>query len=388
MLNRWAAVVRSGGVGDNLIAASVLRPLKRMGYMTEVISGPPNHVVFHNNPFMDKLAVKLVGRDIPKDDPPAWQKWFEGRSHEYDVFVHASHSCEGRHALFKHMTGFWWSPEYRRKMCAGSYLETVHDLACIPHEWGPLFFPTDEERDFALVTKNKIGPFILWVLSGTRVDKVYPYAPQVVARIVKEVGAPVVLMGGPHQKEELMSKSIVDYVELVNGSRKGVHRAIPSGDDASLCWPLRTSLSFALSADLVVTPDTGTAWAVAFEPMPKIVLVSHASAENITKHWRNTTTLHADPDRVPCWPCHRLHDDQSTCVPNKDDNGAACVSDISVDRLVETVAEAWSKREKVPQVVREPGWAIDLEGGGRRWSSGVQELSRVGSEEDRVSARL
>jgi hypothetical protein len=100
-------------------------------------------------------------------------------------------------------------------------------------------------------------------------------------------------------------------------------------------------LSLALTADLVVTPDTGTAWAVAFEPMPKIVMVSHASAENITKHWVNTTTLQADQNRVPCFPCHRLHNDPSTCVSNKEGNGAACISDISVDRLVQTVAERW-----------------------------------------------
>jgi ADP-heptose:LPS heptosyltransferase len=99
-----------------------------------------------------------------------------------------------------------------------------------------------------------------------------------------------------------------------------------------------------MMADLVVTPDTGTAWAVAMEQMPKIVMVSHASAENITKHWVNTTTLHADPQRVPCWPCHRLHNDISTCVPDKDvGKGAACMGDISVETVVQAVDKAWSK---------------------------------------------
>ena len=104
--------------------------------------------------------------------------------------------------------------------------------------------------------------------------------------------------------------------------------------------------------DLVVTPDTGTAWAVAFEQMPKIVMVSHASQENITKHWINTTTLHADRHRVPCWPCHRLHDDISTCIPNKQNNGAACISDISVETLVQTVAEKWDRSRNVVHLVQ------------------------------------
>jgi ADP-heptose:LPS heptosyltransferase len=343
-MKRWAAISRFGGIGDNLIAGSPLRALKRMGYMTEVISGEPNHVVYLNNPYIDKLTVKRPDTELPKDDLYGWQKWFEGRANEYDIFIQASHSCEGRHALFKTMTSFYWSPEYRRKICAGSYLETVHDIGNVPYEFGPLFYRSDEEIKNALETKKKIGDrFILWVLSGTRIDKVYSYAPMAIARIIKEVKAPVVLMGGPTEIERSMAEAIRDHVDLTNSGREQLHLAFPDRTDPSKCWPLRTSLSFACAADLVITPDTGLAWAVALEPMPKIVMVSHASVENITKHWVNTVTLHADPKRVPCWPCHRLHDDPSTCVVNKEGSGAACISDISIDTIVENTARLWRK---------------------------------------------
>jgi ADP-heptose:LPS heptosyltransferase len=306
-----------------------------------MITNEGNHVLYHHNPYIDKLTVKQTDRDLPQNDLVAWQKWFESRAHESDIFVHASHSMEGRHAVFKAMTSFWWPVEYRRKICAGSYLETIHDLVGVPYDFAPLFHASPEEWAYALQTKARMGPrFILWVLSGTRIDKVYPYAPMAIARIIREIGAPVLLMGGPSDKEHSMAIAIRDHVEAVNSNRDGLHLAIPEGS-GDKCWPLRSALSMALTADLVVTPDTGTAWAVAFEPMPKIVMVSHASAENITKHWINTTTLHADPVRVSCWPCHRLHDDPSTCVENKEKNGAACISDISVERLVQTVAEQW-----------------------------------------------
>jgi hypothetical protein len=104
------------------------------------------------------------------------------------------------------------------------------------------------------------------------------------------------------------------------------------------------------------------------------VMVSHASVENITKHWVNTTTLHADPNRVPCWPCHRLHDDPSTCVVNKEENGAACISDVSVENLVRTVAQTWNSganvihAEKIFTMAHQPkpaGWQIP---GGERLS--------------------
>lgn len=346
-MNRWACVARLGGVGDNLIAASVLAPLKRMGYMTEVIAAEGNHVVYLNNPHIDKLSVKNAERDLPQNDMMGWQKWFESRANEYDVFVHASNSCEGRHALFASMTSFWWPQDYRRKLCAGNYLETVHDIAGVPYEFGPLYFSSDEEKKNTADVKKTIGDkAICWIVSGTRIDKVYPYSTVAIARIIKEVGVPVVLMGGPSEKEHSMVTAIRDNVVIQNGSREGLHLAVPAaGGEKS--WPLRVSLSFVQGCDMVISPDTGPAWAVAFEPMPKVIMVSHASVENITKHWINTTTLHGDPDRVPCWPCHRLHDNPSTCVQNAQGNGAACISDISVEKLVSTVAKIWTEQRNV-----------------------------------------
>lgn len=348
MTKRWAGIARFGGIGDNLIAASPLKALKRLGYMTEVITNEPNHVVFQNNPYLDRLTLKKPDKDLPQGDMNAWQQWFLSRSNEYDVFIHASHSCEGRHAFFRSMTDFWAPAPYRRSRAAGSYLETVHDIAEIPHDFGPLFWPTAEEWSHNYLTLAKLGleRYMVWVLCGTRIDKVYPYSTQAIPRIIKEVGCPVILMGGPLEKEHKMAAEIKAEVERTNSTRQMLHLAVPtvSGEKA---WPLRTSLTMALGADLVVAPDTGTAWAVAFEAMPKIILHSHASKENITKHWVNTTSLHADQDRVPCWPCHRLHDGPETCVENKEKNGAACISDIPVETLVAAVAAKWTRSAEV-----------------------------------------
>jgi ADP-heptose:LPS heptosyltransferase len=93
MTKSWACVARLGGIGDNLMAASVFAPLKRLGYMTEIITSPPNHVVFHHNPFLDKLSVKLDG-DLPQNDQAAWTQWFRARANEYGLFANLSHSCE------------------------------------------------------------------------------------------------------------------------------------------------------------------------------------------------------------------------------------------------------------------------------------------------------
>ena len=168
-MNRWAAVARFGGIGDNLVAGSVLRSLKRMGYMCEMISSPPYHTVFLHNPFIDKLSVKVVDRDLPQGDVVAWQKWIESRAREYDIFFHASHSMEGRHSVFRNMTEFYLPVDYRRKRCSGNYIETAHEIAGVPLEIGPLFFTSDEEKENALAVKRQVGErCIAWIVSGTR----------------------------------------------------------------------------------------------------------------------------------------------------------------------------------------------------------------------------
>src|SRR6266550_116433 len=87
---KWACICRLGGVGDNLVAASVLRPLKRLGYMNEFISEDPQYIVLENNPFLDKLSVKHGAADIPQHDMHLWQKWFDMRSREYDFLPNGS----------------------------------------------------------------------------------------------------------------------------------------------------------------------------------------------------------------------------------------------------------------------------------------------------------
>lgn len=349
-MSRWAGIMRMGGIGDNLIAASVLRPLKRLGYQTEMITSDTAKVVYHNNPYIDKLTIK-TDADVPKGD--AWHPWYMSRAKEYDIFAHLSHTCEFRHALFTTQTAFWWRPEYRRALCAGSYLETVHDIVGVAHDFGPLFFPTEEETTRAQRTKSEQigGDYIAWVLSGSRIDKTYPYTPMVICRIIKELGLPVVMLGIGGQQFE-MAKRIETDVKRTNSTTKGLHLAL-SPENADLGgaqhFGVRRSLTLAQNASLVVTPDTGVAWAVAMEQMPKVVLHSHASVENIAKHWVNTTSLHADRTRVPCWPCHRLHNDPSTCVPNKDGgNAAACISDISVEQVLTAIDNGLNRHKVVP----------------------------------------
>lgn len=341
----WICVCRFGGIGDNLICASPLRPLKRLGYKIELLTDHKHGVIYQNNPFIDKLTI-LPDKHIPSG--PGWNEWFERRAKEYEQFFHLSHTCEGRHALNIGTAGFWWPAAYRRKLCAGSYLETVHDICGVAYDFGPLFFPTEEELTRARATRDEQvkGHYLGWVVSGSRIDKVHPYGGMAIARIIRELGVKVVMFGAGGTQFEY-AKEVHEHVKRQNGTDEGLHLCLspeasdPGGDKH---WSTRRSLTQLALADAVVTPDTGLAWSVAMEPMPKVVMVSHASAENITTHWRNTITLHADPAEVPCHPCHRLHDTIDTCTPMKDlGKGAACMGDISTELIVSAVKAALAR---------------------------------------------
>jgi hypothetical protein len=128
---------------------------------------------------------------------------------------------------------------------------------------------------------------------------------------------------------------IYEHVNEANGSVAGLYSAITRDDGGVKAdWPVRRALATAQVCDLIITPDSGVAWAVASEPMPKIMLLSHASERNITYGWTNTVTLKANPELVKCHPCHRLHERIETCTPNETRTGALCISSISVESII------------------------------------------------------
>jgi ADP-heptose:LPS heptosyltransferase len=195
----WCLLARLGGIGDNLIASSVL-PLLAETHHVEVMAQRPQHVIFEGNPYISKLTVRAPG-DLPADGNH-WQAWFAHRGREYDKWFNLSHSCEGMLALLPGQTQFNWPAAWRRKYCGVNYLEFVHDIVGVRHEFNPRFYPTDEEQDRAAKTLAHVrgaGGYrhvVGIVLAGSRLDKMWPYLPLLVAKLVRELRVAVVMFGG------------------------------------------------------------------------------------------------------------------------------------------------------------------------------------------------
>jgi ADP-heptose:LPS heptosyltransferase len=317
-----------GGIGDNLMASSVL-PLLAEKYHVEMMAQSPQHVTFLNHPSISKLTVREPG-DLPQGDQ--WQAWFAHRGREYERWINLSHSCETSLALLPGQTAFYWPASWRRAHCGINYLEFIHDIAEVRHDFAPRFYPTPAETDHAKRTLDTIRSaggvrHVVGIsLSGSRLDKIWPYMPMLIVKLIRELRVAVVMFGS--ETESKIAEHVQDFVAEYNGSYGGMHAAI-SPDKDKPSWPIRRSLATLQQCDLVIGPDTGLMWGVAMEAMPKIMLLSHASPENITKHWINTRTMHADRVRVDCWPCHQLHDTVATCRKAANAEAAACIADIT-----------------------------------------------------------
>ena len=338
-------------------------------------------MVLQNNPYIDKLSAKDAG-DLPTD-PLAWQNWFRDRAKEYDRFYNLSSSIENRLALIRLQPEFYWPASVRRKICGVSYLAMAHDICEVPHEYAPGYFPTEDEFMSAAATKTELAGkrrVIGWVVAGSRIDKIHPYSAMIIARLIKELHAPVIMFGSATERELTSAQAIHDQVQRQNGSNVDLHLAMSPGPHHQ-SWPLRRSLALLQQCDMVIGPDTGPLWSVAMKPMPKIVMLGHASATNITTGWINTISLAADPARVPCSPCHLLHETPDTCVPDAQGIASACMTDISSERIIETAAELW-------KVTDEHSSTQGSRNGGRVRGNGEAERGRHPGNDSEQPRRL
>jgi ADP-heptose:LPS heptosyltransferase len=196
-----------------------------------------------------------------------------------------------------------------------NYLEFTHDLAELPHEITQKFYATEEEKAWAKAEKKSIGgTVILWSLAGSAVHKTWPYLDNIIAKLMlQNKESKVVLVGD-------------ELCKLLEQGWENESRVIRKSGE----WTIRQSLAFAQVADLVIGPETGILNAVGMEAMPKLIMLSHSTRENLTKYWKNTVAF--EP-KTSCYPCHMMHYNFDFCNKNEEIGVSQCQVDISPDEV-------------------------------------------------------
>lgn len=323
---RECLVIRPGAFGDSLMASAVLPGLAAQGYRLSFATNFEGEQALRHDPYLQG-RISIWPREAVEKSPEKYQ----AADLKYDRVVNLVNCIEGEVLKHKGQLAYFWPDDQRRRMCAGSYLKQCLAQAGVDGPGRIRFTPSREEHEWAADVRRKLGPFIVWTLRGSTPHKVYPYGAVAVSQLLARTDRAVVLVGASDsiELETACYRAARDFVGPAAARR--LHSEVGERD-------IRRSLAVAQRADVVVGPETVVPMAVAHEPhVAKVVLLSHSAASNLTDDWVNTEAIKPD---VPCYPCHRLHNDFSYCPKDEDTGAAVCAASIQPETVVDAVARA------------------------------------------------
>jgi ADP-heptose:LPS heptosyltransferase len=326
-------VVRYGAIGDAIVTASIFPGLKAQGYHVTVNCRPSTYDVLREDPFVDEWLIQ-ENDFVPNE---MLGQYWSGMNERYDRVINLSESIEGWLLALPGRLNHAYPYGTRERLYGGvNYLEHTHNIADVPFDFSNArFHPTEDEAKWARAVRRHMGgSVVVWCVNGSSPHKVYPFVQVVSAWLLERTTAHIVLYGDPGVGKQLQD-AIMDCLR-----RDGADMARVVG--VADKWKIRQSLAFAQVADCVVGPETGPMNAVAMEDVPKVIYLSHSSAANLTKHWRNTTTLL--PANVACYPCHRLHSTWQHCNQDEATRAALCASSIRPETVFEAIGRAIIQR--------------------------------------------
>lgn len=326
---KTACIVRYGGFGDMLQSANILPELKRHGWHVTMMTTPKGQDILKHDPHIDTWFIQDTDQ-VPNHE---LTQYWAVQAKRFTKFINLSESVEGTFLAMPGRANHAWPDDVRRKYMGVNYLEFTAELAGVPYKSDTKFYPSDDEKTKAVEYLNNKTPdsfVILWVLSGSSIHKFYPHQDTVIARILLEMPDAKIIFSGDYPCKLLES-----------GWEKESRIQCESGN-----LSIRDTLTLAQRVDMVIGPETGVLNAVAFEPPAKIIMLSHSSVENLTKHWINTDVM--EPENTPCSPCHRLHYGRAFCPEDSATGAAMCQANIHPDKVFTALKrsyDAWKAKQ-------------------------------------------
>lgn len=352
-----ALVIRYGAFGDQIQASSILPLLKEQGYHVTYNTAPRGHQIIQHDPHIDEFLIQDENQ-VPNG---MLGMYWERLQERYDRIVNLSGSVEdGLLAHHERSMSFHYPHEVRHKLLNVNYMERTHDIAGVPHRFNPQFYPTDEEKDRAATVVAGDVPVILWVMSGSSVHKSWPYVDIAIHELLKHSNARIITVGDkgcqpleeqvacralgafamePEQAHKLAQMKVDELAPLVDAKYGAGRLMMTSG-----LWSIRFTMAVAQRCHAVVGPETGVLNAVAMLPeVGKVLMLSHSSEENLSKHWANTISL---APKVACHPCHRMHYSFRYCPQDEKTGGSVCAAAIKTGDVLRAIDGVLSHLKK------------------------------------------
>lgn len=330
---KTACVVRYGGFGDMLQCAALLPELKRQGYHITVMTTPKGQDVLMDDPHVDDWFLQDSGQ-VPNHELTDFWRVIERK---YDRFINLSESIEGTLLAMPGRASHAWPHAVRHRNLDKNYGEWTANIADLPFKPEGKFYPTDEERQDAKVYLEQTrfaGEFlILFALAGSSRHKFYPWQDELIRMVLDACPRARFILSG-------------DYAcKLLEQGWESEDRVATECGELSI----RAVLTLAQMANVVLGPETGVLNSVAYEVgVRKVVLLSHSSHNNLTKHWLNTKAFWSD--KTPCYPCHQMHYSDEFCPQDERTGAALCQVAIKPEDVAKPLIEAyqsWAPRFKL-----------------------------------------
>lgn len=326
---RACLVIRYGGFGDAIQSSSILPLLKRQGWHITYNAHPKTQDIILRDPNIDAWIIQDENQVSNVNLGPYWER-LEKR---FDRVVNLCESAEVALLTVPAMLHDKHTDGARRRMYRQNYLERLHDIADVPLEYNPRFYPEPGEIEYV---KDKLKdvprPWILWVLTGSTFHKMWPYTPETVTRLLYKMPTGTFILAGDDKFPQVGDAIEKGAFQFYGGAQRIVRT------DGR--WPIRGTMTLAQMCDVVVGPETGVLNAVSMEPVPKVVLLSHSGPENLTSVWNNARAMTPREGTTPCYPCHRMHYDWSRCHQHQPTGSALCQSNIGPPEVVDAILEA------------------------------------------------
>jgi ADP-heptose:LPS heptosyltransferase len=315
-------VVRYGAFGDMIQTSSVLPALKEQGYHVTINVIPYGVDVIRNDPHVDCLFVQ-ENEHVPNENlGEYWGKLAQ----QFDKFINLSESIERSLITVEDEKPFYWHKDFRDLVMGIDYLDATHTIAeVMDYPKRPKFYPNKKEIAWAKEYRAKLGKnnrVILWALSGSSVHKYYPKMDEVIARLMVAHPETIIVMVGD-KACVLLEASWINEPRIKRKSGK---------------WSIRETMAFMQQCDVVVGTETGVMNGASFEPMRKVIMLSHSSPKNLGTSWVNTSVV--TPENTPCYPCHKLHYGWATCHYDDVSGSALCAANTNPDDVYRAICEA------------------------------------------------
>lgn len=312
-----ALIIRYGAYGDGLIITPAVRRLKELGYHTILYGSQRMKEIFENNPYLDEFI--MHDKNMPRENLPEHWEELQKTVGPEDKWVNFSESIECNVALHPINPGYNYTKKERFDLCNKNYYDATEEWAKLEgcQKLPELYFtPFELEEAQKYLKKEHIN--ILWQLSGSGRQKVYPWTDYVIGELLKNFENIQIITTGDERCQLLES---VEDSQITNLSGR-----------------ISTRIAMCLTqfVDLVISPDTGVLHASGCYATPKIGLLGHTTRTNITKYFKNDYSLEA---QCACAPCFRLiYDSEIQCPRDFVTQAAWCMSEgISPERLYDRI---------------------------------------------------